>query len=97
MTDAMTIAATAMRTAENRVTAAAQQVVYATSSPPAAPIAPASGSQGSTYHGVHVAVPTADLVQGMVDLKQSEQAFREGVAIFKAADEMTRRTLDILT
>ncbi|HVP86344.1 MAG TPA: hypothetical protein VMS78_16605 [Rhizomicrobium sp.] len=96
MTDAMALAATAMRAAENRVTAAAQQILHATT-PPAAPVAPAGGTQSTAYNGVHVAMPTADLVEGMIDLKQSELAFREGITVFKAADQMTRRTLDILT
>jgi hypothetical protein len=96
MTDAMAVAAAAMRTAENRVSAAAGQILHATT-PPAAPVAPAGDSRPSGYNGVHVAVPTTDLVEGMIDLKQSELAFREGVTVFKAADETTRRTLDILT
>lgn len=84
MNDSMAVAASAMRTAENRVNAAAQQIVRAVSTPATgAPQPPAA--------------PTADLVEGMIDLKQSELAFREGITVFKAADQMTRRALDILT
>ncbi|HVZ69201.1 MAG TPA: hypothetical protein VG891_07035 [Rhizomicrobium sp.] len=97
MTDAMAIAATAMRAAENRVSAAAEQIVRAVSVSPAAPVTPADGSPAPSYQTVHLAMPTADLVEGMIDLKQAELSFREGIVIFKAADEMTRRTLDILT
>lgn len=96
MNDAMAVAAAAMRTAENRVSAAAEQILHATT-PPAAPVAPAGGSQSAGYNGVHVAVPTAELVEGMIDLKQSELAFQEGITVFKAADQMTRHALDILT
>jgi flagellar basal body rod protein FlgC len=40
---------------------------------------------------------SVDLVEGMAELKQAELGFREGVAVFRAAGRMTRRTLDILT
>ena len=96
MSDAMAIAAAAMRTAGNRVSAAANQIVRA-SSAPSVPVAPVDPSQPGSYHGVHVAMASADLVEGMVDLKQAELGFREGLTVFRAADRMTKRTLDILT
>jgi len=87
MNDPMAIATSAMRTAENRVNAAAQQIVRSASTS-------ATGAQPPTAQAT---APAADLVEGITDLKQSELAFREGITVFKAADRMTRRTLDILT
>ncbi len=97
MSDAMAIAAAAVRSAETRVSAAAAQVVQMTSTPPSAPVAPVIATQPSSYQTVHVAMPAADLVGEIVNLKQAELGFQAGVAVFKAADRMTRRTLDILT
>jgi hypothetical protein len=96
MSDPMAIAAAAIRTAGNRVSAAANQIVRAASAP-SAPVEPVGGLQPASYHRVHVAMASADLLEGMVDLKQAELGFREGIAVFKAADRMTRRTLDIVT
>lgn len=96
MSDLMAIAAASLRTAGNRVSTAANQIVRA-SAAPSVPVAPVDASQPATYHGVHVAMASADLVEGMADLKQAELGFREGIAVFKAADRMTKRTLDILT
>jgi flagellar basal body rod protein FlgC len=96
MSDPMAIAAAAIRTAGNRVSAAANQIVRAASAP-SAPVEPVDGLQPASYHRVHVAMASADLLEGMVDLKQAELGFREGIAVFKAADRMTRRTLDIVT
>lgn len=96
MSDAMAIAATALRTAGNRVSAAASRIVRA-SAAPSDPVAPVEAAQPGSYHGVYVAMASADLVEGMANLKQAELGFREGIAVFKAADRMTRRTLDILT
>jgi flagellar basal body rod protein FlgC len=92
----MAVAASAIRTAGNRVSSAASQIVRA-SAAPSVPVAPVDASQPASYNRVHVAMASADLVEGMVDLKQAELGFREGIAVFKAADRMTKRTLDILT
>jgi flagellar basal body rod protein FlgC len=96
MSDAMAVAAAAIRTAGNRVSMAANQIMRAGAAS-SVPVAPVDPSQSGSYHGVHIAMPTADLVEGMADLKQAELGFRAGIAAFKAADRMTRRTLDILT
>lgn len=96
MSDPMAIAAPAIRTAGNRVSAAANQIVRAASAP-SVPVEPVDASQPASYHRVHVAMASADLLEGMVDLKQAELGLREGIAVFKAADRMTRRTLDIVT
>lgn len=97
MTDALTVAAAAIRTAENRVSAAAAQILHAASTPSTAPLPPVEGTLPPSYQTLHPAMPTAELAEGLVDLKRSELAFREGIALAKAADEMTRQTLDILT
>lgn len=93
----MAVAAAAMRSAENRVSASAAEIIQATSSPPSAPVSPVASVLAPAYQNVHLAMSTADLVEGMVNLKQAELGFRESVAVFRAADAMTRRTLDILT
>jgi hypothetical protein len=89
----MAIAAAAIRAAGNRVSAAANRIVRASAAPPV-PVAPVDAAQPATYHGIHVAMASADLVEGMADLKQAELGFREGIDVFRAADRMTRRTLD---
>lgn len=92
----MGIAAAAMRAAENQMSATAERIVQINATPSTAPIVPVEPSQPTGYQTVHVAMPTADLAQEMANLKQAELGFRAGVAVFKAANRMTRRTLDIL-
>jgi hypothetical protein len=96
MSDDMAVAATAMRTAANRVSTAANQIMRSTAAS-SVPVAPVDAAQSGTDHRVRVAMASVDLVEGMAELKQAELGFREGVAVFRAAGRMTRRTLDILT
>jgi flagellar basal body rod protein FlgC len=96
MSDAMAIAASAMRSAENRMTGTAARIVRLASTQPAAPIAPTLPAQPPARGTPSVVMPTADLVEEMTDLNQAELGLTAGIAAFRAADRMTRQTLDIL-
>ncbi len=97
MSDAMAVAASAMRTAENQVSATAERIVRLASVSTSAPVAPVEAAQSAGYQAVHVAMPTAELAEEMANLKQAELGFRAGIAAFRAADRMTQSALDILT
>ncbi len=92
----MGIAAAGMRAAENQMSATAERIVQLNAVPPATPIPPVEASQPAGYQTAHGAMPTADLAEEIVHLKQAELGFRANVASFRAANRMTRRTLDIL-
>lgn len=96
MTDALGTATAGLRAAENQMSATAGRIVRLTSVSPTTRVTPVEASQPAGYQTMHAAMPTSDLAQEMVNLKQEELGFRASVAAFKAADRMTKRTLDIL-
>ncbi len=92
----MGIAAGAMRAAENQMSATAGRIIRLTTVAPAAPVAPVEATQPGGYQPAHGAMPTRGLAEEIVNLKQAELGFRAGAAVFKAANRMTKRTLDLL-
>lgn|GEM_PF-4532228 len=86
------MAAHAVRSAETRLRAAAAQLVRGE---PA--ITPVEAVSAPSYQPLHVAMENTLLADRTVNLKKAELDLRAGVALFRAADRMTRRTLDIVT
>lgn len=93
----MGIAAAGMRAAENQVSATAERIVRLASTTPSAPVQPAMATQSASPQATPAAVPSAELTEEMVNLKQAELGFRAGLRTFRAAEKMARHALDILT
>ncbi|HEY4124048.1 MAG TPA: hypothetical protein VGM36_05505 [Rhizomicrobium sp.] len=97
MSDDLGMAASAMRSAANSVSATAGRIVRMTAQPTTAPVAPVTATQPPSLQPFHVAMPSADLAEELVNLKQGEMGFRAATVAFKAVNRTTKRTLDILT
>lgn len=92
------MAAHAVRSAETRLRAAAAQLVRGAApaiTPPA--ITPVEAVRAPNYQPLHVAMESTLLADRTVNLKKAELDLRAGIALFRATDRMTRRTLDIVT
>lgn len=89
----MALAVTAIRAAENRVSAAATKILRTAT----VQVSPSGHSQSPGERPGRPALPAAQLFEALSDLKQAELGFREAIVAIRAADRVTRRTLDILT